>query len=76
MVKRSITFIIGLILVAIGLLGFMLPIFPGVVPFIIGLVMLSRSSATVRRYLSKLKTMFPRQYEWFRRLKEKFPHDK
>ncbi|MBI5407153.1 MAG: hypothetical protein HZA18_05605 [Nitrospirae bacterium] len=76
MVKRSITFIIGLILMTIGLVGFMLPIFPGMIPFVVGLVMLSRSSATVRRYLSKLKTMFPRQYEQLHKLKEKFFHDK
>jgi len=71
MVKRSITFIIGLILIAIGFVGFVLPIFPGVIPFIIGLVMLSRSSTTVRQYLSRLKTMFPRQYEQFQKMREK-----
>jgi len=76
MVKRSITFIIGLILIAIGLVGFMLPILPGVVPFIIGLVMLSRSSTTVRRHLLKVKTMFPRQYEQLHKLREKLFHDK
>lgn len=75
MVKRSITFIIGLILIAIGLVGFVLPILPGVVPFIIGLVMLSRSSTTVKRHLLKLKTIFPRQYEQLHKLREKlFPH--
>jgi len=76
MVKRSITFIIGLILIAIGFVGFVLPIFPGVIPFIIGLVMLSRSSTTVRRHLLKLKTIFPRQYEQLHKLKEKFFHNK
>ena len=71
MVKRSITFIIGLILIAIGVVGFLLPIIPGIFPFVIGLVMLSRSSATVRQYLSRLKTMFPRQYEQFQKMREK-----
>lgn len=63
MVKRSILFISGCVLIAIGVLGFMLPLFPGFVPFVIGVVMLSRSSTTIRRYLSKLKTYFPRQYQ-------------
>ena len=63
MVKRSILFIIGSFLIAIGIIGFMLPLFPGFVPFIIGVVMISRSSSTVRHYLSRLKTIFPKQYK-------------
>ena len=71
MVKRSIYFAAGLLLVAVGLLGFLLPFFPGFVPFILGLVFLSRSSSFVRRNLSRLKTVFPRQYAKLHEIKEK-----
>ena len=76
MVKRSIYFAAGCILIAVGLLGFLLPLFPGFVPFIIGIVMLSKSSAFVRRNLSKLKTVFPRQYAKLHEIKEKLSHKK
>ncbi len=76
MVKRSIYFAAGCILIAVGLLGFLLPLFPGFVPFIIGIVMLSKSSAFVRRHLSKLKTVFPRQYAKFHEIKERLSQKK
>ncbi|MCC6545202.1 MAG: hypothetical protein IT392_12025 [Nitrospirae bacterium] len=72
MVKRSICFATGSVLVVIGLLGFLLPFFPGFVPFIIGLVFLSRSSSFIRRKMSRLKTMFPKQYAKFNEIKGRF----
>lgn len=71
MVKRSICFAAGSVLIVIGLAGFLLPFFPGFVPFIIGIALISRSSSFVRRNLSKLKTVFPKQYAKLRDIKEK-----
>jgi uncharacterized membrane protein YbaN (DUF454 family) len=76
MVKRSISFIAGCLLIVLGLIGFILPILPGFIPFIIGIVMVSRSSETARSYLSKLKTLFPRQYEEFHKIRVKLFGDK
>ncbi len=59
-----------------GFIGFVLPIFPGFIPFTIGIVMVSRSSSTARCYLNKLKTIFPRQYEKFRKIRVKLFGDK
>lgn len=71
MVKRSILFIVGCVLIGVGVIGFILPLFPGFIPFAIGIVMLSRSSATIRRYTSKLKTLFPRQYKKLHEIRER-----
>lgn len=76
MIRRSILFIAGCVFIAVGILGFMLPLFPGFVPFVIGIVMLSRSSATVRRYLSRLKTYFPRQYQKLHEIRVRLFGDK
>lgn len=76
MVKRSIYFAAGFVLVAVGLLGFLLPFFPGFVPFILGLVFLSKSSPFIRRKLSRLKTVFPRQYAKIHEIKEKLSRKK
>lgn len=76
MLKRSIYFAAGSVLVAVGLLGFLLPFFPGFVPFIVGIALLSRSSSFIRRNLSKLKTVFPKQYAKLHEIKEKLSHKK
>ncbi|OGW43610.1 MAG: hypothetical protein A2132_00700 [Nitrospirae bacterium RBG_16_43_11] len=76
MVKRSIYFAAGCIFISVGLVGFLLPLFPGFVPFIIGIVMLSKSSTYIRRNLSRLKTVFPRQYAKLHEIKEKLSHKK
>ena len=76
MIKRSIYFAVGSVLVTVGLLGFLLPLFPGFVPFIIGLVFLSRSSPFIRRKLSRLKTVFPRQYAKIHEIKERLYNKK
>ncbi|MCC7202616.1 MAG: hypothetical protein IT393_08170 [Nitrospirae bacterium] len=71
MVKRSVYFAAGSVLIVIGLAGFLLPFFPGFVPFIIGIALISRSSSFVRRNLSKLRTVFPKQYAKLHEIKEK-----
>ncbi len=76
MVKRSIYFAAGSVLIAVGLLGFLLPFFPGFVPFLIGIVLVSKSSSYVRRNLSRLKTVFPRQYARLREIKKRLHHKK
>ncbi len=76
MIKRSLYFAAGSVLIAVGLLGFLLPFFPGFVPFIIGIVLLSRSSSFIRRNLSRLKTVFPRQYAKIHEIKEKLSRKK
>lgn len=76
MVKRSIYFAAGSVLIIVGLAGFLLPFFPGFVPFIIGVALISKSSSFVRRNLSKLKTVFPGQYAKFHEIKERLSHKK
>jgi len=46
------------------------------VKHIIGIVMLSKSSTYIRRNLSRLKTVFPRQYAKLHEIKEKLSHKK
>ncbi len=76
MVKRSFYFATGSVLVAVGLLGFMLPFFPGFVPFIIGLVFLSRSSSFIKRKISRLEARFPRQFAKIHEIKERLYNKK
>jgi len=76
MIKRSILFVVGCVLIGIGVLGFILPLIPGTIPFVIGIVILSRSSTTIRRLLSRLKTHFPRQYEKLHEIRVRLFGDK
>ena len=76
MVKRSAYFVLGIVLVFLGIVGFLLPILPGFIPFTIGVILLSKSSKTCRSYLLRLKTRFPKQYDKFHTIREKMSKHK
>ncbi|MBI5194027.1 MAG: DUF454 family protein [Nitrospirae bacterium] len=71
MVKRSFYFVGGIVFIFLGIIGFLLPIIPGFIPFIIGVVMLSRSSKTIRGYMLRIKARYPKQFEKMHELREK-----
>ena len=54
--------IIGWLLIGLGILGLFLPILQGVLFIMIGLAILSSRSKTIRRFLKYLEKRYPHQY--------------
>lgn len=71
MLKRSFYLVGGIVFIFLGIIGFLLPIIPGFIPFIIGVVMLSRSSKTIRGYMLRLKARYPRQFAKLHEMRER-----
>ena len=61
MLKKSIRITAGFLLLACGLIGWLLPIIPGWALVIPGLLILSREFRWARRLLAWLRSHFPRQ---------------
>lgn len=60
--------VIGVGLIAFGIAGLVLPLAPGVIPIIIGLILLGLVNDTVRSWINRGETHLPRKYRlWLRR---------
>ncbi len=61
--KRAIVFLVGFILVIFGLAAFALPIIPGIVFVVVGLLLLSTFSPSMREWIDKHTRRFPKVHE-------------
>jgi uncharacterized protein len=65
--------ILGWFMVALGIVGLFLPILQGILFLMIGLIILSTRSETVKRWMAHLEARYPRHYEralrWTEKLK-------
>jgi uncharacterized membrane protein YbaN (DUF454 family) len=68
--KRWITRLIGWFFLILGLLGMVLPVLHGFAFFVIGLLILSKSSPWARRLLEKVETRFPRLSEQIKKWRD------
>lgn len=70
--KTAAVVILGWALMAVGILGLLLPIAPGIPFLMAGLAILSTRSRFIKRRLLLLKERYPRQYDrviaWRRRI--------
>ncbi len=71
MVKRSVYFVLGIFLILLGIVGALLPFLPGFIPFIIGVVLLSKSSKTIRGYMHRLRDRYPKQFQRLHEMRER-----
>jgi len=59
-IKRWLILGLGWLFIVLGIAGLFLPILQGVLFLLIGLVLLSKESRTVRRFLAYLRLRYPR----------------
>lgn len=59
--KRWLKIVAGMIMLIVGIIGWILPVIPGWAFFIPGLVLLSHEFHWARRLLGWLKSKFPKQ---------------
>jgi uncharacterized membrane protein YbaN (DUF454 family) len=55
--------IVGWLFIGLGILGLFLPFLQGILFIMIGLAILSSRSELVKRFLKRLETHYPRQYD-------------
>lgn len=67
---RYIKIISGWLLVALGVIGWVLPILPGTLFVVLGFTILSTQSEWVKRMIASLMLRYPRQAAKLQRLKE------
>lgn len=61
--KRALIFFIGFFLIAFGLAAFALPIIPGIALIIVGVLLLSTFSPTLREWVEGHTRRFPKVHE-------------
>ncbi|MDQ2694971.1 MAG: hypothetical protein M3Z21_06250 [Pseudomonadota bacterium] len=67
--------VIGVGLIAFGIAGLVLPLAPGVIPILIGLILLGLVNNTVRSWINRSEAHLPRKYRlWLRRRLRKNHH--
>lgn len=59
-IKRILILALGWFFIIFGIIGLFLPVLQGILFLLIGLVILSRASKTVRNWLEKLKNRYPK----------------
>ncbi len=72
--KRIGILIIGWFFVGLGVLGLFLPLLQGILFVMIGLLILSSRSETVKRWLKHLEERHPRHHERMERWRDKMRH--
>ena len=59
-IKRILILALGWFFIILGIIGLFLPILQGILFLFIGLIILSRASKTVKNWLEKLQTRYPK----------------
>jgi uncharacterized protein len=70
-IKRVLILSLGWFFIILGIIGLFLPVLQGILFLFIGLIILSRASKTVRNWLEKLKTRYPKFGYYLDKAKEK-----
>ena len=63
-VKRAIIITIGVAFVILGLVGLVLPFLQGILFLVIGLLLLSAFSPTLREWMQKHTRKYPKLHHW------------
>ena len=62
-IKRSAIFVIGVVLLVLGILGLALPFLQGILFILVGLLLLSTYSPTMREWIEKHTRRFPKVHD-------------
>ncbi len=57
--QRVLVLILGWLFIVLGVIGLFLPILQGILFILVGLYLLSRESATAKRWFERLRDRFP-----------------
>jgi len=69
-VKRILVLTAGIIFVILGIIGLALPFLQGFLFLAIGLILLSISSARIRRWIESHTRRYPKVHEWVEKLEK------
>ncbi|HEY4526906.1 MAG TPA: PGPGW domain-containing protein [Candidatus Paceibacterota bacterium] len=69
--KRVLIFIVALVFIVLGLIGFALPFLQGFLFLFIGLILLSISSQTARTWIEHYTRKYPKVHAWVEKMEKR-----
>ncbi len=71
-IRRVVTIVVGVSLLAIGVVGGFIPVFQGWIFVLLGLMVLAKEVPLARYYVQQLKRRYPKQAAQMHRARERF----